>query len=53
MLKLIGSLLVVGAIALGAGTAAAHTTPEEFAAFIQKEAKTWGDIVKAAGIQPS
>ena len=35
-----------GSIPTGSG-------PEEFAAFIQKEAKTWGDIVKAAGIQPN
>jgi hypothetical protein len=28
------------------GSIPTGTTPEEFAAFIQKEAKLWGDIVK-------
>jgi tripartite-type tricarboxylate transporter receptor subunit TctC len=35
------------------GSIPTASTPEEFAAFIQKEAKLWGDIVKAAGIQPN
>jgi len=35
------------------GSIPTASTPEEFAAFIEKEAKLWGDIVKAAGIQPN
>lgn len=35
------------------GSIPTGSTPEEFAVFIQKEAKIWGEIVKAAGIQPN
>jgi tripartite-type tricarboxylate transporter receptor subunit TctC len=31
---------------------AAHTTPEQATAFIDKETKAWGNVIKQAGIQP-
>jgi tripartite-type tricarboxylate transporter receptor subunit TctC len=34
------------------GLHAAHTTPAEAKAFIQKETKTWGQVIKEAGIKP-
>jgi tripartite-type tricarboxylate transporter receptor subunit TctC len=30
----------------------AHTTPAQATAFIEKETKTWGQVIKDAGIQP-
>jgi tripartite-type tricarboxylate transporter receptor subunit TctC len=34
------------------GLHAAHTTPAQAKAFIEKETKTWGEVIKKAGIQP-
>jgi tripartite-type tricarboxylate transporter receptor subunit TctC len=31
---------------------AAHTTPAQAAAFIDKETKVWGDVIRQAGIKP-
>ena len=30
----------------------AHTTPAQATAFIEKETKVWGEVIKQAGIQP-
>jgi tripartite-type tricarboxylate transporter receptor subunit TctC len=30
----------------------AHTTPAQATAFIEKETKLWGQVIKEAGIQP-
>jgi tripartite-type tricarboxylate transporter receptor subunit TctC len=31
---------------------AAHTTPAQATAFIEKETKVWGEVIKQAGIKP-
>jgi tripartite-type tricarboxylate transporter receptor subunit TctC len=34
------------------GAQGSKDTPEQFAQFLAKEDKVWGDLVKAIGIQP-